>query len=86
MLSQACSRTGQPAWDSAPSAGGMRWLTVRQGALTTMINDFTFPFGQPLRRVEQQDRAPKKVFVLGVYTSAVHARWLDVLGNTTVTA
>ena len=51
-----------------------------------MINDFTFPFGQPLRRVEQQDRAPKKVFVLGVYASAVHARWIDVAGTTTVTA
>ena len=35
-----------------------------------------FPFGQPLRRVQQTDRAPKKVFVLGVYASAVHARWI----------
>ncbi len=51
-----------------------------------MINDFTFPFGQPLRRVEQQDRAPKRVFVLGVYASAVHARWIDVDGTTTVRA
>ena len=46
-----------------------------------MINDFTFPFGQPVRRVEQQDRAPKRVFVLGVYASAVHARWIDVDGT-----
>ena len=35
-----------------------------------------FPFGEPLRRVQQTDRAPKKVFVLGVYASAVHARWI----------
>ncbi|HPR39966.1 MAG TPA: hypothetical protein PKY19_02850 [Oscillospiraceae bacterium] len=34
-----------------------------------------FPFGAPVRRVEQEDRSPKKVFVLGVYASAVHARW-----------
>ncbi|HEU5002355.1 MAG TPA: hypothetical protein VFW71_06195 [Actinomycetota bacterium] len=34
-----------------------------------------FPFGQPVRRVEQADRSPKRAFVLGVYASAVHARW-----------
>lgn len=36
---------------------------------------YYFPFGQPLRRLVQEDRTPKKVFVLGVYASAVHARW-----------
>jgi hypothetical protein len=36
-----------------------------------------FPFGQPLHRLTQSDRTPKPVFVLGVYASAVHARWLD---------
>lgn len=35
----------------------------------------TFPFGQPVLPVVQQDRSPKKVFVLGVYASAVHAHW-----------
>jgi hypothetical protein len=35
-----------------------------------------FPFGEPLRVVAQQDRTPKKVFVLGVYASAVHAKWV----------
>ena len=35
-----------------------------------------FPFGQPLRCVQQTDRTPKRVFVLGVYASAVHARWM----------
>jgi hypothetical protein len=34
-----------------------------------------FPFGQPVRKIVQSDRAPKSVFVLGVYASAVHARW-----------
>ena len=34
-----------------------------------------FPFGQPLRPVIQTDRSPKNVFVLGVYASAVHAKW-----------
>ena len=35
----------------------------------------TFPFGQPVLPLVQQDRRPQKVFVLGVYASAVHARW-----------
>ena len=38
--------------------------------------EYTFPFGQPLQPVIQTDRSPKKVFVLGVYASAVHARWI----------
>jgi len=33
-----------------------------------------FPFGQSLRLVKQSDRSPKRVFVLGVYGSAVHAK------------
>ena len=51
-----------------------------------MNDDFIFPFGQPLQRVEQTDRRPKKVFILGVYGSAVHARWLDPAGRTLVKA
>ena len=35
----------------------------------------TFPFGEPIYRVEQTDESSKKVFVLGVYASAVHAQW-----------
>ena len=35
-----------------------------------------FPFGQPVLHVLQKDRTPKRVFVLGVYASAVHARWI----------
>ena len=37
----------------------------------------TFPFGMPIKPVQQADRSQKRVFVLGVYASAVHARWLD---------
>jgi hypothetical protein len=40
-----------------------------------------FPFGQPLEILEQQDRTPKKVFVLGVYASAVHAKWFPQGGG-----
>ena len=36
---------------------------------------YYYPFGEELHRLVQQDRTPKKVFVLGVYASAVHARW-----------
>jgi len=46
----------------------------------------TFPFGEPVRRVTQQDRTPKRVFVLGVYASAVHARWISAQGKTVVQA
>jgi uracil-DNA glycosylase len=45
-----------------------------------------FPFGQPLRTVVQADRVPKKVFVLGVYASAVHARWIGLDGKDCVKA
>ncbi len=45
-----------------------------------------FPFGQPIRRVTQADRGPKRVFVLGVYASAVHARWCDARGTQVVKA
>lgn len=36
---------------------------------------YYFPFGQALHPLVQEDQSPKKVFVLGVYASAVHARW-----------
>ena len=36
---------------------------------------YYFPFGQKLYPLVQEDKSPKKVFVLGVYASAVHARW-----------
>lgn len=45
-----------------------------------------FPFGQPVNMVTQQDRAPKSIFVLGVYASAVHARWFDATGKQRVKA
>lgn len=35
-----------------------------------------FPFGEPVEILRQEDRSPKRAFVLGVYASAVHARWI----------
>ncbi|HPG41564.1 MAG TPA: hypothetical protein PLP19_10610 [bacterium] len=46
----------------------------------------TFPFGQPVLPVNQTDTTPKKVFVLGVYASAVHACWIGPDGNTKIRA
>jgi uracil-DNA glycosylase len=46
----------------------------------------TFPFGSDLKKVEQSDTSPKKVFVLGVYSSAVHAKWIGVDGKVKVNA
>lgn len=45
-----------------------------------------FPFGQPVLDVVQKDRSTKKVFILGVYASAVHARWVNINGETLVNA
>ncbi len=36
---------------------------------------YRYPFGAQLRPLTQEDQSPKQVFVLGVYASAVHARW-----------
>ena len=36
---------------------------------------YYYPFGETCHPLVQEDRCPKKVFVLGVYASAVHAKW-----------
>ena len=36
---------------------------------------YYYPFGEVVHSLVQVDRSPKKVFVLGVYASAVHAKW-----------
>jgi hypothetical protein len=46
----------------------------------------SFPFGQAIVPLVQQDRTAKRVFVLGVYASAVHARWVDTAGKTLINA
>jgi uracil-DNA glycosylase len=45
-----------------------------------------FPFGQEVQKVEQDERSPKQAFVLGVYASAVHARWENPQGKTIIKA
>lgn len=40
-----------------------------------------FPFGEPILPLVQPDRTTKRVFVLGVYASAVHARWIGEDGR-----
>jgi len=53
----------------------------------TMTSELgVFPFGQPVKTLTQEDRTPKKVFVLGVYASAVHATWKDPDGKIIVQA
>ena|GEM_PF-5112732 len=52
----------------------------------TQMANLAFPFGQPVRCLVQRDRTPKKVFILGVYASAVHARWVDPSGRQLVLA
>ena len=48
--------------------------------------DFIVSFGPRLHSVVQTDTSPKKVFVLGVYASAVHARWINKEGKQVVVA
>ena len=36
---------------------------------------YQYLFGEYVQPLVQEDRSPKRVFVLGVYASAVHARW-----------
>ncbi len=51
------------------------------------MNNYHFPFGQKLTKVQQTETTPNKdVFVLGVYASAVHAKWLDKEGKIKVQA
>ncbi len=45
-----------------------------------MENYSNFAFGKSVKKVEQKDRTAKKVFVLGVYASAVHAKWVSADG------
>ena len=45
-----------------------------------------FPFGQPIFELSQEKRGPRRVFVLGVYASAVHARWIGPDGKTRINA
>jgi len=45
-----------------------------------------FPFGSTSKMAEQDDKAPKKVFVLSDYANAIHAEWIDVDGNVKVKA
>jgi len=48
--------------------------------------DYIFPFGSVLKKVEQKDKLAKKVFVLGVYASAVHAKWINKYGKIVINA
>jgi hypothetical protein len=48
--------------------------------------NYYFPFGKQLTAVQQKDKTPKKAFVLGVYASAVHAKWTDKNGKQKVSA
>lgn len=61
-------------------------LTRDAGTLHDERRTATFPFGAPLRSLVQEDRRRKRVFVLGVYASAVHARWIGGDGKQLVRA
>jgi hypothetical protein len=45
-----------------------------------------FPFGEQVKKVEQKDKSIKEYFILGVYASAVHAKWIGIDGKIKVKA
>jgi hypothetical protein len=45
-----------------------------------------FPFGSPIQPVTWRHLGPRPVLIIGVYPSAVHARWLDGDGRTRIRA
>ena len=48
---------------------------------------YTFPFGQPIVPVKQvDDGRKKKLFILGVYASAVHVKWYGPDGKIRIRA
>lgn len=48
--------------------------------------NYIFPFGQELKEVFQLERVQKDIFVLGVYASAVHAKWLNINNKVVIQA
>lgn len=48
------------------------------------MSDYRFPFGRPVEPVAPTADGPRRVFVLGVYPSAVHARWVHPDGSVAV--
>ena len=46
---------------------------INNNVVRLIVNDmnYYYPFGEIVHPLIQQDRTPKKVFVLGVYASAV---------------
>ena len=59
----------------------LQGVNQMQEIISETVPNAQFPFGEPLRILRQQDRTPKKVFVLGVYASAVHAIWYSPEGK-----
>ena len=51
-----------------------------------MTSHGVFPFGRKVKVLRQDDRSQHEIFVLGVYASAVHARWIGPDGNQKVAA
>jgi len=51
-----------------------------------MTDHGVFPFGSKVKVLRQKDRSHKDVFVLGVYASAVHAKWVGADGKQKVAA
>lgn len=66
-------------------AGGQP-LSVTLACIERNAQVHRFPFGAPLLALRQEPLREARAFVLGVYASAVHARWLNPDGSTRVAA
>ena len=65
---------------------GGEHVRTEEANAAMVTNPGVFPFGQPVAPVVQRDRSPKEIFVLGVYASAVHARWIGPEGGQVIAA
>lgn len=70
-------RLGFVQTDGIQEEDGIRYIPmVYVNDLGLPEKTYRYPFGEYVTPLVQQDQTPKEVFVLGVYASAVHARWM----------
>lgn len=89
MPSGAVDRAGSGSASPASRPAARKSISIdgnkNEGAVR--VNKIgVFPFGQPILPVLQNGRTKKRVFVLGVYASAVHARWVGEDGRQKIAA
>src|SRR5450759_2322555 len=63
-----------------------RIVTTSAGTSGSHLSQYRFPFGSPVVRRSPSASAPRRLFVLGAYPSAVHVRWTPPVAGKAVPA